>query len=97
MNERPGFADPTRLSIIESLRKGKKSVSEIVRDTEQSQSNVSNHLGCLLGCNLVKNKRDGRSIIYSLRDNKVSSLLEDTDLLLAEIFHEISCCNKYSA
>ena len=92
-----GFADPTRLSILESLRNGKKSVGEIVRDTEQSQSNVSNHLGCLLECSLVKKEREGRSIIYSLRDNKVRALLEDTDLLLAEVFHEISCCSNYSA
>ena len=90
-----GFADPTRLSILESLRNGEKSVKEIVQDTEQSQSNVSNHLSCLLECNLVKRRRDGRSIVYSLRNEKVEALLEDADAVLTETYREISCCSKY--
>ncbi|MGC2427049.1 MAG: metalloregulator ArsR/SmtB family transcription factor, partial [Nitrososphaeraceae archaeon] len=45
-----GLGDSTRLSILESLRKGEKATSQIVKETGQSQSNVSNHLACLLDC-----------------------------------------------
>ena len=39
-----GLADTTRLSILESLREGEKTTSEIVKETKHNQSNVSNHL-----------------------------------------------------
>jgi DNA-binding transcriptional ArsR family regulator len=65
-----GLGDSTRLSILELLHDGEKSASEIVRDTDHSQSNVSNHLSCLLECGLVKNRREGKNIIYSLRNKK---------------------------
>ncbi len=43
-----GLGDSTRLSILECLRVDEKSNSQIVEETGQSQSNVSNHLSCLL-------------------------------------------------
>jgi len=45
-----GLGDSTRLSILELVRDGEKSASEIVKGTGHSQSNVSNHLSCLLDC-----------------------------------------------
>lgn len=45
-----GFADPSRLSILEALRDGSLSVGEIATATALSQPNVSNHLSCLLDC-----------------------------------------------
>ena len=71
------LGDSTRLSILECLREGEKSTSQIVEETSQSQSNVSNHLSCLLDCGLVKNRRQGKNIFYSLTDKKVSKLLEE--------------------
>jgi DNA-binding transcriptional ArsR family regulator len=74
-----GLGDSTRLSILESLREGEKSTSQIVQKTGQSQSNVSNHLACLLDCGLVKNRRQGKNIFYNFSDKKVSKLLEESD------------------
>ena len=72
-----GLGDSTRLSILESLREGEKTTSQIVAETSgQSQSNISNHLSCLLDCGLVKNRRQGKNIFYRLGDKKVSKLLE---------------------
>ena len=47
-----GFADPSRLGILDALRNGPLTVSEIVEATSLSQPNVSNHLGCLRDCGL---------------------------------------------
>ena len=58
-----GLGDSTRLSILEILREGEKITSEIVKRTGQSQSNISNHLACLLDCGLVTNRRVGK-ILY---------------------------------
>jgi len=91
-----GLGDSTRLSILELLRDGEKCGSEIVKDTGQSQSNVSNHLSCLLDCGLVHNRREGKNIIYSLRDKKVSRILEESDDILSELARGIYECMNYN-
>ncbi len=90
-----GFADSTRLAILESLRNGEKTVTEIVQETGQSQSNVSNHLSCLLECGLLKNRRDGKNIYYSIRNAKVEKLLENSDIVISEVYSEIFECARY--
>jgi len=92
-----GLGDSTRLSILESLREGEKNTSQIVAETSgQSQSNISNHLSCLLDCGLVKNRRQGKNIFYRLGDKKVSKLLEGSDAILSELARGIYACVNYN-
>jgi DNA-binding transcriptional ArsR family regulator len=91
-----GLADTTRLSILESLREGEKTTSEIVKETRQNQSNVSNHLACLLDCGLVKNRREGKNIFYNLNNEKVAKLLEESDVVLSEIINGLYLCVNYN-
>lgn len=91
-----GLGDSTRLSILECLRGGEKTTSQIVTETSQSQSNISNHLSCLLDCGLVKNRRQGKNIFYSIGDKKVSKLLEESDAILSDIAHGIYACVNYN-
>ncbi len=91
-----GFADPTRLSILESLRNGEKTVGAIVQSTGQSQSNVSNHLSCLKECGLVIARRDGKSIYYSIASERVRCLLTDGDQVVAEVGEMMSQCTRYN-
>ena len=91
-----GLGDSTRLSILESLRKGEKTTSEIVKETGQGQSNVSNHLSCLLDCGLVQNRRQGKNIFYSISNKKVSKLLEESDVILSDIAKGIYECVNYN-
>ncbi len=90
-----GLADSTRLAILECLRNGEKTVTEIVQETGHSQSNISNHLSCLLECGLLKNRRDGKNIYYSIRNAKVKKLLESSDIVLSEVYREIFECTRY--
>jgi DNA-binding transcriptional ArsR family regulator len=90
------LGDPTRLSILETLREGEKTTSQIVLETGQSQSNVSNHLACLLDCGLVKNRRQGKNIFYNISDKKVSRILEESDAVLSEIARGIYECVNYN-
>ena len=90
-----GLGDSTRLEILEMLRKGEKTTSQIVEETGQSQSNVSNHLACLLDCGLVKNRRDGKNILYVLSDKKVSKILEEGDTILSDVADRIYACVNY--
>jgi DNA-binding transcriptional ArsR family regulator len=91
-----GLGDSTRLSILELLREGEKTTSQIVTETGQSQSNVSNHLSCLLDCGLVKNRRQGKNIFYRLGGKKVSKLLEENDAILSELARGIYACVNYN-
>ncbi|RPI26869.1 MAG: ArsR family transcriptional regulator [Chloroflexota bacterium] len=90
-----GFSDPSRLSILEALRAGPLTVTEIVEQTGLSQSNVSNHLGCLNDCGLVRRTQKGRYVFYDLRDERVDLLLHTADELLSEVAREIYECVRY--
>ncbi len=48
-----GFADRSRLALLEALRDGPRCVGDLVAATGLGQPNVSNHLGCLQDCGLV--------------------------------------------
>lgn len=70
-----GFAEPSRLRIVETLREGPKTVTELCDATGLTQSNVSNHLACLLGCRLVEREPRGRFAFYRLADERIDALL----------------------
>lgn len=91
-----GLGDSTRLSILEALRKGEKTTTDIVKETGQGQSNVSNHLSCLLDCGLVQNRRQGKNIFYSISNKKVAKLLEESDAILSDIARGIYECVNYN-
>jgi len=91
-----GLGDSTRLAILESLRGGEKSASQITKKVGQSQSNVSNHLACLLECGLVKNRRDGKNILYSLGDKKIEEILKDSEKILSDVAKRIYSCVNYN-
>ena len=90
-----GFADGSRLSILETLRQGPLSVGEIVDATGLSQSNTSNHLACLLDCGLVSREQQGRRAIYLLRSG-VEALLSQADDLTAETAAGLESCPRYA-
>lgn len=91
-----GFSDPSRLSILEVLRDGPLTVGDIVQKTGLSQSNTSNHLGCLRDCGLVVAEQDGRYTVYRLSDDRVSDLLEMVDILLADVARGVYECTRYA-
>jgi ArsR family transcriptional regulator, cadmium/lead-responsive transcriptional repressor len=92
-----GFSDPSRLAILEALRGGPASVSDIVSATELSQPNVSNHLSCLRDCGLVVRKQKGRFVHYQLSDSKVELLLSTAEELLAKTAQGVYECTRYNS
>lgn len=90
-----GFSDPSRLSILEALRDGALTVSEIVQATGLMQSNVSNHLGCLRDCGLVVAEQQGRFVYYQLSDERVGQLLMLADSLLSDVAKGVYECMRY--
>lgn len=90
-----GFADPSRLSILQALRGTPRTVGEIVGLTGLSQPNVSNHLACLRDCGLVTATPRGRFVVYALSDPRVEHLLHVADELLAEVARGVYACTRY--
>jgi DNA-binding transcriptional ArsR family regulator len=91
-----GFSDPSRLSILEALRNRPLTVSEIVEATGLSQSNASNHLGCLRDCGLVVAEQEGRHVTYHLSDDRVGELLALAEALLADVARGVYECTRYN-
>ncbi|KDA53669.1 TrmB family transcriptional regulator [Thermoanaerobaculum aquaticum] len=90
-----GFADPSRLAILQALRGKRLTVGEIVAITGLSQPNVSNHLSCLRDCGLVTATPQGRFVLYALSDPRVEQLLRLADELLADVAKGVYQCTRY--
>jgi DNA-binding transcriptional ArsR family regulator len=75
------LADPLRLVVLQQLMEGPATVSELQSLTGASQSKVSNHLAVLRERGLVRASREGRQMIYALRDASVGQLVESLTIV----------------
>lgn len=72
-----GFADPTRVHILSLLlTNGELCVTDIAEQVELSQSAISHQLRSLKQMHLIKFRRDGKNIHYSLADDHVRTILQ---------------------
>ena len=71
-----GFADPTRVHILSLLLVNPElCVTDIADAVEISQSGVSHQLRILKQMHLIKFRRDGKNLWYSLADEHVRTIL----------------------
>lgn len=69
------FGDSTRIKIMYLLFKSEMCVCDIADVLNMNQSAISHQLRVLKQNKLVKNRREGKSVIYSLADEHVMSIL----------------------
>ena len=69
------FGDSTRIRILFSLFDKEKNVSEICGEINMNQSAVSHQLKILKTSKLVKSRRDGKAVYYSLDDDHVKTII----------------------
>ncbi len=69
------FSDHSRLKILYALYLGEMSVCDLANMLEMSQSAVSHQLRLLRGAELVKFRREGKSVFYSLDDEHVAQII----------------------
>jgi DNA-binding transcriptional ArsR family regulator len=92
-----GFGDKTRLTILEALKNGEKTVSQIIEFTSGqcgNQSNISQHLSCLKGCGIIKSRQEGKFTYYSLRNQEIKQFLDQADQLIKGITEEMWACSQ---
>jgi ArsR family transcriptional regulator, cadmium/lead-responsive transcriptional repressor len=90
-----GLADSSRLAILEALRDGERSVSDMVAETGLSQPNASTHLACLKDCGLVESRQEGRYVFYRLADARIAGLLRGAEEILADVAERVYACTRY--
>ena len=71
-----GFADSTRVQILFLLARQELCVTDIAEAVDLSQSAISHQLRLLKQMHLIKFRREGKNILYSLADDHVKTILE---------------------
>lgn len=69
------MSNPVRLMVLCQLAEGEKSVGELEAVVDVSQSALSQHLALLRGRGLVRARRAGQTIFYSLAGREAPALL----------------------
>jgi DNA-binding transcriptional ArsR family regulator len=85
-----GLADPKRLMIIDLLRDGEVTVTDLVDALEIPQANVSQHLAVLRDKGLVSSRRDGQWAYYSLTSPKTVKAVDLLREVMQEQFGEVA-------
>ncbi|MDD5086449.1 MAG: metalloregulator ArsR/SmtB family transcription factor [Candidatus Nanoarchaeia archaeon] len=73
------LSNDTRLRIVRFLLKKEKCVCEIFPHIKRTQSTTSIQLGKLEKSGILKSRREGKKIFYSIRDLRVYDMLEFLD------------------
>lgn len=70
------FGDSTRIRILYALFQRELCVQEIANELTMTQSAISHQLRILKQAALVKYRRDGKTIYYSLADDHVATIID---------------------
>jgi DNA-binding transcriptional ArsR family regulator len=91
-----GFADPSRMAILQHLALGEHRVVDLTAHLGLAQSTVSTHLACLRDCGLVAARPQGRATVYSLRhEEALMDLWAAAERLLALTGDAVTLCPTY--
>ncbi len=70
------FGDGTRIKILCALMSSQMCVCDLSALLDMNQSAISHQLRILKQANLVKHRRDGKVVYYSLKDSHVKTIFE---------------------
>jgi DNA-binding transcriptional ArsR family regulator len=82
------MAQPTRLKILECLRKGEKCICEIVPAINGEQSNISRHISLMQKSRLVATRKDGVRVMVKVRDPQIFDVLDRVGQILQDQIKE---------
>jgi len=88
------LSDCGRLQLLQALRSGPRTVSDLVQETGMGQANVSRHLTLLHTSGFVSRERDGLFVRYELADKDVLKLC---DLVCGRLEAEVTARRKLVA
>ncbi|HJM17851.1 MAG TPA: metalloregulator ArsR/SmtB family transcription factor [Candidatus Poseidoniia archaeon] len=96
MNSRifKALGSETRLKIIETLMIKEHNVSDLTRISNKDQTTISRHLSTLANAKIIKQKRLGRNIYYSIIDSKMKNWLESTITIKKKVVEKVALRSK---
>jgi DNA-binding transcriptional ArsR family regulator len=66
------FTNPKRIEILDLLRKGEMNVTDIQKRIGESKAHTSQMLNFMRMKNVLKTRRDGTNVYYSIADDKIT-------------------------
>jgi len=84
------LSSPKRLELIDLLCQTDRTVEILARETEMTVANTSQHLQVLEAARLVRAKKQGRFVVYSLADALVSDFFRSFRILAEDRLAEIA-------
>ena len=81
------LGDPTRIKIIYALFESEMCVCDIATLLGMTQSAISHQLRVLKKSRLVKNRKEGKTVFYSLDDEHIHSIFECGLSHIKEIYY----------
>ena len=69
------FADPTRVKLLCVLLETEMCVCDLAEVLKMTQSAISHQLRMLKQMKLVKNRREGKTVFYSLADDHIQTII----------------------
>ena len=78
------LTNPKRLEILHLLEKGEKTVTELSKLTNLRQANVSQHLAVMRHTRIIKERRAGNNVYYSLTHPKITQACNMIRTILTE-------------
>jgi ArsR family transcriptional regulator, lead/cadmium/zinc/bismuth-responsive transcriptional repressor len=88
------LSEESRYRIVELLLKGEKCACEIPGIIGRTQSNTSMHLTKLADLEILQSRREGKMIIYSIKDMRVCDVFKSFGYPEAEHLNARCCMNK---
>lgn len=79
---------PARIRVLEVLRDGERPVNELIPEVGIEPSHLSQQLAVLRRANLVRSRKDGASVLYSVSEPRVFQLLEVAKAILTSSLTE---------
>ena len=70
------LSEPIRLHILNALKHGEHTVSDVIAETDIAQANVSRHLKVLFDLGFVQRRREGAFVYYALSNTRVFQLCD---------------------
>lgn len=78
------LANPIRIQILDELRNGELTVNELKNRLKIEAPNVSQQLAILRNKNIVKTRKEGNNIYYSIRHNNIFKMLDEAKKIFNE-------------
>lgn len=102
------LSEPTRLKIMHAVCDGEKTVNQIVQATGATQTNISRHLNSMRRNGVLKRRRQGTQIYYSIEDmtmvelcrsvcNRIAVTIDDTRPLKKQLLKLVPTLKKNAA